>query len=104
MMKRGILNKKGIMWRHLNSKIQLANRRMVKVLREEGKGYAKPLDLSQQGKKSIKTLAKLMLTLMELNVSLYDFFEGVIYEQLVKTKTKQNVVEIINSKDFLKML
>jgi hypothetical protein len=31
--------------------------------------------------KSIKTLAKLMLALMELNVSLYDFFEGVIYEQ-----------------------
>lgn len=45
-----------------------------------------------------------MLALMELNVSLYDFFEGVIYEQQVKTKTKQNVVEIINSKDFFKML
>jgi len=29
-----------------------------------------------------------MLALMELNVSLYDFFEGAIYEQLVKTKTK----------------
>jgi hypothetical protein len=29
-----------------------------------------------------------MLALMELNVSLYDFFEGCIYEQLVKTKTK----------------
>jgi hypothetical protein len=41
---------------------------------------------------------------MELNVSLYDFFEGIIYEQLVKTKTKQNVVEIINSKDFFEML
>ena len=32
---------------------------------------------------------------MELNVSLYDFFDGAIYEQLVKTKSKQNVVEII---------
>ena len=29
------------------------------------------------------------LALMELNISLYDFFEGMIYEQLVKTKTKQ---------------
>ena len=45
-----------------------------------------------------------MLALMELNVSLYDFFEGSIYEQLVKTKTKQNVVEIINSKDFFDLL
>jgi len=27
-----------------------------------------------------------MLALMELNLSLHDFFEGVIYEQLVKTK------------------
>lgn len=45
-----------------------------------------------------------MLALMELNVSLYDFFEGAIYEQLVKTKTKQNVVEIINSKDFFDLL
>ena len=46
-----------------------------------------------------------MLALMELNVSLYDFFgEGVIYEQLVKTKTKQNVVEIIAVKDFFEIL
>jgi hypothetical protein len=47
-----------------------------------------------------------MLALMELNVSLYDFLlgEGVIYEQLVKTKTKQNVVEIIAAKDFFELL
>ena len=49
-------------------------------------------------------MAKLMLALMELNISLYDFFDGMIYEQLVKTKTKQKVVEIINSKDFFEML
>ena len=30
--------------------------------------------------KSIKTLAKLMLALMELDIPLYDFFEGCIYE------------------------
>jgi hypothetical protein len=41
---------------------------------------------------------------MELNVSLYDFFEGAIYEQLVKTKTKQNKVEIISSSDFFDLL
>jgi hypothetical protein len=62
------------------------------------------MDLSQLDEKSIKILAKLMLALMELNVSLYDFFDGAIYEQLVKTKTKQNVVEIIAGKDFFELL
>jgi hypothetical protein len=62
------------------------------------------MDLSQLDEKSIKILAKLMLALMELNVSLYDFFDGSIYEQLVKTKTKQNVVEIIAAKDFFELL
>ena len=45
-----------------------------------------------------------MLALMELNVSLYDFFSEVIYEQLVKSKKKQNNVEIINTKDFYSIL
>lgn len=44
--------------------------------------------MSQLDEKSIKIMAKLMIALMELNVSLYDFFEGFIYEQAVKTKTK----------------
>jgi hypothetical protein len=60
--------------------------------------------LSQLDDKSIKTLAKLMLALIELEVSLYDFFDGAIYEQLVKTKTKENKVELINSKDFFDLL
>jgi hypothetical protein len=38
------------------------------------------MDLSQLDEKSIKIMAKLMLALMELNVSLYDFFDGCIYE------------------------
>jgi len=53
--------------------------------RDEGKKKkkkkaAKPIDLSVLDEKSIKILAKLMLALMELNVSLYDFFDGAIYE------------------------
>ena len=62
------------------------------------------MDLSILDEKSIKIMAKLMLALMQLNVTLYDFFDGVIYEQLVKTKTKQNTIEIINTKDFYDML
>lgn len=72
--------------------------------KKKKKGQNKPVDLNQLDDKSMKTLAKLMLALIELEVSLYDFFDGVIYEQLVKTKTKQNVVEIINSKDFFDIL
>lgn len=45
-----------------------------------------------------------MLALMELNVTLYDFFDGAIFEQLVKTKTKQNTVEIIEAKHFFELL
>ena len=45
-----------------------------------------------------------MLALIELEVSLYDFFDGAVYEQLVKTKTKENKVELINSKDFFSIL
>ena len=68
------------------------------------KQQALGFDLSQLDEKSIKILAKLMLALMELNVTLYDFFDGAIYEQLVKTKTKQNTVEIIAAKDFFELL
>jgi hypothetical protein len=38
------------------------------------------MDLTQLDEKSVRILAKLMLALMEFNASLYDFFEGVIYE------------------------
>ncbi len=75
-----------------------------KKKKKKGKSAKKPLDLSQLDEKSIKILAKLMLALMELNVSLYEFFEGHIYEQLVKTKTKQNVVEILNAENFFDTL
>jgi hypothetical protein len=66
-------------------------------------------DLQSMDEKSIKILAKLMLALMELNVSLQEFFEGVIFEQLVKTKAGKagasaRKVEIIDSKDFFDYL
>jgi hypothetical protein len=55
------------------------------------------MDLSQLDEKSVKIMAKLMLAMMELNMSLYEFFEGCIYEQLVKSKTKEDVIEIMNT-------
>ena len=67
------------------------------------------IDLQTMDEKSIKILAKLMLALMELNVSLHDFFDGVIFEQLVKAKAGKSgasarKVEIIDSKDFFEYL
>lgn len=58
----------------------------AKKKKKKKKGDA--FDLTQLDDKSIKVLAKIILALMELNVSLYDFFDGAIYEQLVKSKTK----------------
>ena len=74
-----------------------------KKKKKKKKGEAQ-FDLTQLDPKSIKILAKIILALMELNISLYDFFDGAIYEQLVKSKTKQNQVELINSKDFFRIL
>lgn len=48
--------------------------------KKKKKAAAKGVDLSLLDEKSIKIMAKLMLALMELNVSLYEFFDGKIYE------------------------
>jgi hypothetical protein len=82
------------------NKAQSDNAGGKKKKKKKGDGAGKAMDLSLLDEKSIKIMAKLMLGLMELNVSLYDFFEGVVYEQAVKTKTKQNSIEILNTKDF----
>ena len=70
------------------------------------------IDLQSMDEKSIKIIAKLMLAMMELNMSLHEFFDGVIYEQMVKTKQATNKnkdaparkVEIIEAKDFFEYL
>ena len=64
----------------------------------------KGIDLSQMDEKSVKIMAKLMLAMMELNMSLYEFFEGCIYEQLVKSKTKEDVIEIMKAESFFSRL
>ena len=38
------------------------------------------MELGLLDDKSIKIMAKLMIALMELNITLYDFFEGAIFE------------------------
>lgn len=62
------------------------------------------MDLSQLDEKSVKIMAKLMLAMMELNMSLYEFFEGCIFEQMVKSKTKEDVIEIMKTESFFDRL
>ena len=72
--------------------------------KKKKKKKEKQLDLGELDNKSIKILAKLMMALLDLSVTLYDFFEGAIYDQVIKTKKKQNTVEIINAEDFFEIL
>ena len=37
-------------------------------------------------------------------MSLFTLYDGKIYDQLVKTKTKESVVEIISSSDFFRII
>jgi len=74
---------------------------------EEGskkKKKSKGIDLAQLDEKSVKIMAKLMLAMMELNMSLYEFFEGCIFEQMVKSKTKEDVIEIMKAESFFERL
>lgn len=70
----------------------------------KSKKTKKGIDLSQMDEKSVKIMAKLMLAMMELNMSLYEFFEGCIFEQLVKSKTKEDVIEIMKAESFFNRL
>ncbi len=48
--------------------------------RKSSQGMNPLIDLQSLDEKSIKIIAKLMLAMMELNLSLHEFFDGVIYE------------------------
>lgn len=69
-----------------------------------GKKGEKPLDLGQLDQKSVKVMVMLMLFLLENNMSAAEFFEPAIYQQNVKSKNKQQTLDIIKSKDFFNLL
>ena len=46
------------------------------------------MDFSKLDQKSIKTMVMLMLHLLELDMSVQEFFQEVTFEQQVKSKTK----------------
>ena len=59
---------------------------------------------SKLDQKSIKTMVMLMLHLLELDMSVQEFFQEVTFEQQVKSKTKQQTLEIIKAEDFFRVL
>ena len=65
----------------------------------------KGVDLDQLEDEGFMLLYRLTEHLLQKkDGSFYELFEGFVYEQLVKTKTKQSVVEIINKDDFISVL
>jgi hypothetical protein len=51
-------------------------------------------------KESLNVLASLTDYLLDTDTSVYEFFDGMIYNQVVRTKNKQSTVEIISGIEF----
>lgn len=51
-------------------------------------------------KESLNLLANLTDYLLDSDTSVYEFFDGMIYNQVVRTKNKQSTVEIISAIEF----
>lgn len=62
------------------------------------------MDLSKLDQKSVKIMVMLMLYLLENNMTTAQFFQSVTYQQNVKSKTKSQMLDILKSKDFFRLL
>ena len=62
------------------------------------------LDLSKLDQKSVKIMVMLMVELLQTDRTTQEFFEEVVFEQNVKTKTKQFTMTFIKSEDFFRVL
>ena len=69
---------------------------------EEKKNKKKALHYEKLAKDSIFVLSLFTDYLLDSDTSVYEYFDGVIYNQIIRTKNKQNTVEIISANDFLK--
>ena len=71
---------------------------------QKKKKKGQQLDLSKLDKKSVKIMVTLMVHLLQTDMTTQDFFSEVIFEQNVKTKSKQFVLHLINADDFFRVL
>ena len=60
----------------------------------------KNLNYDSLDKQSLFLLASFTDYLLDTDTSVYEFFDGFIYNQVVRTKNKQSVVEIMQSNEF----
>jgi hypothetical protein len=60
----------------------------------------KPLNFDSLNKESLNILAVFTDYLLDTDTSVYEFFDGLIFNQIVRTKNKQNSVEIMAANDF----
>lgn len=71
---------------------------------KKNKGDKNSMDLSKLDQKSVKIMVMLMLYLLENNMTTAQFFQSVTYQQNVKSKTKSQMLDILTSKDFFRLL
>lgn len=64
----------------------------------------KAMNFEKIGDRSVCVIFLLTEYLLRNNMSLFTLYDGKIYDQLVKTKTKESVVEIIQSQDFFDII
>ena len=62
------------------------------------------MDLSRLDQKSVKIMVMLMLYLLENNITTAEFFKEVVYQQNVKSKNKQQTLDILKAEDFFRVL
>ena len=74
--------------------------KQTKIMTQE-RERNKPLNYDMLEKDSLNVLTLFTDYLLDTDTSVYEFFDGVIYNQVVRTKNKQSTVEIISSEDFM---
>lgn len=64
----------------------------------------KALDYNELDPNALKIMCLLTDYLLNSDTSVYEYFDGAVYNQIVRTKNKQSTVEIINQVDFFEKL
>ena len=77
---------------------------LEKTKEEEGKEHNFPMNLNELDKVSMVIMLALSEYLKKEKLVAQDLFASAVYKQLVKTRTQQKSVDLINSADFFKVL
>lgn len=61
-------------------------------------------DLNKLDEESVQIMVQLMFMLLEADLTVEELFKEVIYTQTVKTKVKQQRIDLMNVEDFFRVL